>query len=148
MWFEGVGEPAGWVGVGVMALEVSGVEDEAGVVIGVDAAEGTGWSVVMVTEDVVVPDVLITDIVGPIIGSNTALKATVPPPTCGSVQNTGCGPACNTTLKSLLMNVGGVALEVPRSDTSKWHTQAFPSSRGRKVEPVGETDWLCAGRLR
>ena len=146
--FEGVGEPAGWVGVGVMALEVSGAEDEAGVVMGVDAAEGRGWSVVMVTEDVVVRDVLIADIVGPVVGFDAALEAAVPPPSCGSVRNTGCCPACNPMLKSLLMNVGGVALEVPRSDTSKWHTQAFPSSRGTRVEPVGETDWLYAGRLR
>lgn len=120
-----LGEPAGWVGVGVMALKVSGAEDEAGVVMGVDAAEGRGWSAVMVTEDVVVRDVLIADIVGPVVGSDAALEAAVPPPSCGSVRNTGCGPACDTMLKSLLMNVGGVALEVPGSDTSKWHT--YPS---------------------
>ena len=142
--FEGGGEGGGCVCVGVMALELAGVEDEAGVVGGVDAAEGMVVSVVM-TEDVVVLDVLVADVVRLVVGVDAALDAAVPPPPCESVHNTGFCPACSTRLKSLLMNVGGVAPEVPRSDTSKWHTQAFPSSRGTRVEPVADTDSLYAG---
>lgn len=139
---EGVGEADGCVGIGVMALELAIVEDVVGAVVGVEVAEERGvW--VVATEDVVVLDVLDLDDVGlAAVGLDVALDAAVSPPACALVHKTGLCPTSNTILKSLLMNVGGVALEALRSDTSKWHTQAFPSSRGTRAEPVAETDWL------
>lgn len=100
----------------------------------------------MVTEDVLIFDVLISDDVRlAVVGFDVALDAVVPPPSCELVHSTGVCPLFSTTLKLLLMKVGGVALEVLRSDTSKWHIQAFPSSRGTRMEPVAETEWLYAG---
>lgn len=139
---EGVGEVDDCVGVGVVALELAVVEDVVGAVVGVEVAEERGvW--VVATENVVVLDVLILDDEGlAAVGLDAALDAAVSPPACELVHNTGLWPTPNTILKSLLMNVGGVALEALRSDTSKWHTQAFSSSRGTRAEPVAGTDWL------
>ena len=147
---EGVGE-VGDGGGGVVGVEVAGLGDVVGVVGRVEAvAEVRGmWG--LVVEDVGVGvgvgvgvlDALIRVVVGPaVVGFDVALDAPVSPPSCESVHSTGFCPLFMTMLKSLLMNVGGVALEVLRSDTSKWHTQAFPSSRGTRAEPVAETDWL------
>ena len=154
---EGVGEADGCVGGGMMALELVMVEDEVGAVVGVEAVEERGMWAVM-AEDVVVLglipdvltfDVLIVDVVGKVVaGFEVSLDAAVFPPSCELVHNTGFCLSFNTMLKSLLMNVGGVAREVRRSDTWKWHTQAFPSSRGTRAEPVAETDWLYARKSR
>ena len=98
-------------------------------------------------EDVGVLDVLILDVVGLAVARlDVAPVAAVSPPSWELVHSTGFCPTSSAILKSLLMNVGIVALEVLRSDTSKWHTQAFPSSSGTRAEPVAETDWLYAGR--
>lgn len=153
---EGVGEVDGCVGVATMALELAivglaVVKLEVGVLLGVEAAGGRVVGVV-VTEEVVVLDVLILDELVPdvvgsaVVGLKVALDEAFPPPSCESVHSTGFCPSLSTILKSLLENVGGVVPEVLRSDTSKWHNQAFPSSRGTRAEPVANTDWLYAGR--
>ena len=142
---EGVGEESDGVGVGGGALEFVVEEGEGGKVVGVDAAEARGVGVAEVG-DVVVFDVLVADVVGLIMGFDAALDAAVPPSSGGSVHNKGFCPLYTTRLKSLLMNMSGVALEVPRSDTLKWHTQVFPSSRETRAEPVAGIDWLYAGR--
>ena len=143
---EGVGGIDDGVGVEVMALEIAIGEDVVGAVVGVETAERRGMCVV-VLEDAVGLDVLNIDAVGlAVVGFDVALVATVSSPSWELVHSTGFCPTSSTMLNSLLMNVGGVALEVLRSDTSKWHTQAFPSSRGTRAEPVAETDWLYAGR--
>ena len=141
-----VGELDEYVGVGVRALEPAVVEDEVGTAGELDAAEKRGaW--VVVREEVVVLDVLTADVVALVVaGSDAALDAASSPPVCESVHNLGSCPSSTTILKLLLMNVGGVALEALRSDTSKWHTQAFPSLRGTRCEPLAETDSLYAGR--
>ena len=92
-------------------------------------------------EDVEVLDVLILDVVGLAIAGLDVAPA-VSPPSWELVHNTGFCPTSSAILKSLLMNVGTVALEVLRSDTSKWQTQALPSSSGTRAEPVAATDWL------
>ncbi|KAL9070981.1 MAG: hypothetical protein Q9161_004481 [Pseudevernia consocians] len=143
---EGVGGVDDGVGVEVMALEIAIGEDVVGAVVGVETAERRGMCVV-VLEDAEGLDVLNIDAVGlAVVGFDVALVAAVSSPSWELVHRTGFCPTSSTMLKSLLMNVGGVALEVLRSDTSKWHTQAFPSSRGTRAEPVAETDWLYAGR--
>ena len=70
------------VGVGVRALEPAVVEDEVEPVGKADAAEKRGaW--VVVTEEVVVLDVLTADIVELVVaGSDAALDATFSPPSC------------------------------------------------------------------
>ena len=104
----------------------------------------------METEDVLIIDVLVADMLIAddvelaVVGFDVALDAVVPPPFCELVHSTGVCPLFSTTLKLLLVKVGGVALELLRSDTSKWHIQAFPSSRGTRTEPDAETDWLYA----
>ena len=120
-----------------------------GAVVRLEAAEVRGVRVPVI-EDVGAPDVLLIPVViGPAAaGVDVALDAEIRCPFCKFVHNTGFCPSCSTMLKSLLVNVGGVALEVLRSATSKWHTQAFPSSRGTRAEPVADTDWLYAGRKR
>ena len=150
---EGGGEAGGCVGGGMTALELVVVEGEVGAVMGVEAGEERGMWAVM-AEDVVVLDliadvlafdVLLVGIVGKVVeGFEVSLDTVVSPPSCELVHNTGFCPLFNTMLKSLLMNVGGVVLEVRRSDSWKWHTQVFPSSRGTRAEPVAETDWLYA----
>lgn len=143
---EGVGWVDDGVGVEAMALEITIGEDVVGAVVDVETAEERGTCVV-VTEDAVGLDVLFTDAVGlAVVGFDVALVAAVSSPSCELVHSTGFCPTSSTMLKSLLMNVGGAALEALRSDTSKWHTQAFPSSRGTKAEPAAEMDWLYAGR--
>ena len=143
---EGVGGVDDGVGVEVMALEIAIGEDVVGAVVGVETAERRGMCVV-VLEDAEGLDVLNIDAVGlAVVGFDVALVAAASSPSWGLVHRTGFCPTSSTMLNSLLMNVGGVALEVLRSDTSKWHTQAFPSSRGTRAEPVAETDWLYAGR--
>lgn len=152
---EGVGEVDVCVGVEGMALVLAVVEDVRGGVVGgavgADAIEERGMRVV-VTEDVVVLDMLILDelildaVALAVVEFDVALDAAASPPSCEWVHHTGFCPSFRTTLKSLLMNVGGVVLEVLRSDTWKWHVQAFPSSRGTRAEPVAETDRLYAGR--
>lgn len=154
---EGGGEADDCVGGGMMALELVVVEGEVGAVVGVVAVEERGLWAVM-AEDVVVLDlipdvltfdVLIDDVMGKVVARfEVSLDAAVFLPSCELVHNTGFCPSFNTMLKSLLMNVGGVALEVRRSDSWKWHTQAFPSSRGTRAEPVVETDWLYARKSR
>ena len=112
-----------------------------------DAEVRRVWGLVREIVGVRVLDGLVLVVVGPaVVGVDVVLYAEVSPPSCELVHNTGFCPLFITMLKSLLMNVGGVVLEVLRSDTSKWHTQAFPSSRGTKAEPVAETDWLYAGQ--
>ncbi len=86
-------------------------------------------------------DVLILDVVGLAIAGLDVAPA-VSPPSWELVHNTGFCPTSSAILKLLLMNVGTVALEVLRSDTSKWQTQALPSSSGTRAEPVAATDWL------
>lgn len=144
---EGVGGGDDCVGGRVMTLD----EDEVGAMAGVEAAEEKGmWIVVVLdvpTADVLIADVPIADVVGlAVAGFDVALDAAFSPSSCEVVHKTEFCPFCSTILKSLLIIVGGVALEVLRSDTWKWHTQAFPSSRGTRAEPVVETDWLYAGQ--
>lgn len=135
---EGEGEVDGFVGTGGVALEVAVGEDAVGVGVRVEAGEERELGVV-VTEGVV----LIFDVLGlAVVGFDVALDAAFSPASCDSVHSTGFCPSSSTMLKSLLMNVGAVTLEGLRSDTWKWHVQAFPSSRGTRVEPVAETDWL------
>lgn len=93
------------------------------------------------------------DLIADVVRLYMALDTAGPPPPCALlVHKTGFGPSCRTMLKSLLVNVGGVGVlassaAAPRSDTWKWHTQAFPSLRGTRAEPVAETDRLYAGGL-
>ncbi len=134
---EGVGEVNDWVCGGVMALEVVGV--------GETEAVEKGRMAVVLTEDTVLLDVLVADVMGlAVAGFAVTLDAAVPPRPCESVHSMGICPSRSTMLKSLLMNVSGFALKLLKSDTSKWHNQAFPSSRGTRAEPVAETDWLYA----
>lgn len=143
---EGVGEVDGCVGVGGRALEVAVVvEDEIEAVVGMEKVEEEGkWVVVnggVVVLEMLLVGVLFADVVGLlVVGIDAALDATLPPPSCVLVHNTGFSPSFSTMLKSLLTNMGAFALEVLRSDTSKWHNQASPSSRGTRAEPVAETD--------
>lgn len=142
---EGEGEVDGCVGIGGMALEVAVGEDAVGVGVRVEAGEERELGVV-VTGGVALLDVLIFDVLGlAVVRFDVALDAAFFPASCDSVHSTGFCPSSSTMLKSLLMNVGAVTLEGLRSDTWKWHVQAFPSSRGTRVEPVAETDWLYAG---
>ena len=138
------------LGVGVVVPKLGVEAYEVGAVAGAELAEEIGMLVVL-TDDAVVLDMLFIDevlanAVGPsAVGCDAVLDTGVSPPCCESVHSTGFCPSCITMLKSLLMKVGGVALEVTRSDTWKWQTQAFPSSRGTRIEPVAETEWLYAG---
>lgn len=138
-----MGEVDDCVGVGMMALELAIVEDVVGAVAEVGAAEERGtWP-----RDVVVLDVLLLDVMGlAVVELGIARDVAFSPPSCELVHSTGFFPSSSTILKSLLTNVGGVAPKVLRSDTSKWHTQAFPSSRGTRADPVAETESLYAAR--
>lgn len=141
---EGVGEVDAWVGVGMMALELLVVgDDEVGAVVGVEKVAGEEPAEESVAWGVVTENMLIADVARlAVVGFDVALDAVVPPPSCELVYNTGVCPLFSTTLKLLLMKVGKDELEVLRSDTSKWHIQAFPSSRGTRMEPVAGTEWL------
>lgn len=114
-------------------------------VSGVEVVEVVGmWG--LVVEDVGALDALVPVVGGPaVVGVDDAVDTALSPPSCELVHKTGFCPLLTTMLKSLLMKVGGVALEVRRSVTSKWHTQAFPSSRGTRAEPVADTERLYAG---
>lgn len=101
---------------------------------------------VVVVGDEVGLDERMLDVVESVVEFAVAPDAAVPPLDFESVHKTGFCPLFRTMLKSLLMNVGGSALESWRSDTWKWHVQAFPSSRGTRDEPVAGIDWLYAGR--
>ena len=137
---EGAGELDDCVGVGVMTLELATAEGEVEAVMRLEVAGKRATSVVL-PKDVLILDMLVADVVWLVVGTFEAdFDTKFSPPSCELVQNTGFVPLFITMLKSLLINVGGVALNLLKSDTSKWHTHSFPSSRGTRAEPVAETE--------
>lgn len=139
---KGVAEVGDCAGVEVTALELAIAEGDVGAVARVETAEERARLVVLI-EDVVMLEILVVDVVGLVVGMFEA-KLVIPfsLPSCKLVQNTGFVPSFSTMLKSLLRKVGGAAPDLLRSDTSKWHTHSFPSSRGTRAEPVADTDLL------
>ena len=137
---EGGGGLFDCVGVEIMALEVAvvGIDVEAAWGVEVMVEEGV---LVVLADDVVALDKLIADVVGLVIWRfDNALDIANCLLSHELLHRTGCCPSLSTMLKSLLTNVGGVALAVLRSDNWKWHTHALPLSRGTRMEPDTATD--------
>lgn len=99
---EGVGEVVACVGVRVLGVEVAGLKDVVGVVVGLGVAEERRVGVV-VMEEVEVLDGLIPNVVElAVVWLEVALIAAVTPPSSVSVHSTGLWPSFSTMLKSLL----------------------------------------------